>query len=314
MKLKPLIVSIKGTKLTKKEKILLKNERPWGIILFKRNLKTHTQIKDLIIQIKAFSRNKNFPVIIDEEGSSVSRLNGLINHDISSYFFGNLYKQDKFFSLKILKLYISSLSNILKNLGFNINTIPVLDILKPYTNKIIGKRSFSKEKKIVKEMGNYTIKYLHANNLAGIIKHIPGHGSARADSHKKMPIVSLGLKNLNDNDFYPFKLSNAKFAMTAHVLYKNIDKNNVATFSKTVIEKIIRKKIGFKGILISDDISMKALKYDLVTNAKKSIQAGCNVVLYCAGNINDNYKLIKSLPYIDKFTSKKTSEFYKFLR
>ena len=163
-------------------------------------------------------------------------------------------------------------------------------------------------------MGNYTIKYLHANNIAGIIKHIPGHGSARTDSHKKMPIVSLSLKNLNNNDFYPFKFSNAKFAMTAHILYKNIDKHNVATFSKTVIGKIIRKKIGFKGILISDDISMKALKYDLVTNAKKSIQAGCNIVLYCAGNIDDNYKLIKSLPYIDKFTSKKTSEFYKFLR
>ena len=314
MKLKPLIVSIKGFKLTRKEKILLKKEKPWGIILFKRNLKTFTQIKDLIIQIKAFTKNKNFPVIIDEEGSSVSRLKGLINHNISSNFLGNLYKKDKFFSLKILKLYISSLSSILKDLGFNINTIPVLDILKPYTNKIIGKRSFSKEKKIVKEMGNYTIKYLHANNLAGIIKHIPGHGSARTDSHKKMPIVSLSLKNLNDTDFYPFKLSKAKFAMTAHILYKNIDKNNVATFSKTIIEKIIRKKIGFKGILISDDISMKALKYDLVTNAKKSIQAGCNVVLYCAGNINDNYKLIKSLPYIDKFTSKKTSEFYKFLR
>ena len=314
MKLKPLIVSIKGTKLTKKEKFFFKNERPWGIILFKRNLKTHTQIKDLISQIKAFSKNKNFPIIIDEEGSSVSRLNSLINHNISSNFFGNLYKKDKFFSIKILKLYISSLSYILKDLGFNINTIPVLDILKPYTNKIIGKRSFSKEKKIVKEMGNYTIKYLHANNIAGIIKHIPGHGSARTDSHKKMPIVSLSLKNLNNNDFYPFKFSNAKFAMTAHILYKNIDKHNVATFSKTVIGKIIRKKIGFKGILISDDISMKALKYDLVTNAKKSIQAGCNIVLYCAGNIDDNYKLIKSLPYIDKFTSKKTSEFYKFLR
>ena len=314
MKLKPLIVSIKGIKLTKKEKILLKKEKPWGIILFKRNLKTFTQIKDLIIQIKAFTKNKNFPVIIDEEGSSVSRLKGLINHNISSNFLGNLYKKDKFFSLKILKLYISSLSSILKDLGFNINTIPVLDILKPYTNKIIGKRSFSKEKKIVKEMGNYTIKYLHANNLAGIIKHIPGHGSARTDSHKKMPIVSLSLKNLNDTDFYPFKLSKAKFAMTAHILYTNVDKNNVATFSKTIIEKIIRKKLGFKGILISDDISMKALKYDLVTNAKKSIQAGCNIVLYCAGNINDNYKLIKSLPYIDKFTSKKTSEFYKFLR
>ena len=102
--------------------------------------------------------------------------------------------------------------------------------------------------------------------------------------------------------------------MTAHILYSQLDKKNVATFSKKIIRDIIRKKIGFKGILISDDISMKALKYSLVENAKKSLDAGCNLVLYCSGNINDNLKLIKSVPYIDKFTSKKTSEIYKFLR
>ena len=101
--------------------------------------------------------------------------------------------------------------------------------------------------------------------------------------------------------------------MTAHILYTKLDNKNPATHSKRIIKKIIRKKLRFKGILISDDISMKALKYDLVTNAKKSIKAGCNIVLYCSGKINDNFKLIKSLPYIDKFTSKKTSEFYKFL-
>ena len=102
--------------------------------------------------------------------------------------------------------------------------------------------------------------------------------------------------------------------MTAHILYSKIDKKNVATFSKKIILKIIRKKIGFKGILISDDISMKALKYDLVTNAKKSLSAGCNIVLYCAGKFEETSKLIKEIPYIDKFTSKKTSEFYNFLR
>ncbi len=314
MKLKALIVSIKGTKLTKREKILLKKERPWGIILFKRNLKSFTQIRNLTNQIKKITKNKKFPIIIDEEGANVSRLNNLINHNLSSNFFGDLYKKNKFLSFKLFKIYITSLSKILKDLGFNVNTIPVLDVLKPYTNKIIGKRSFSKNKKIVKEMGELTIKYLHSNNLAGIIKHIPGHGSSRSDSHKKTPTVSLGLKDLNKIDFYPFKSSKSKFAMTAHIIFKKIDKKNVATFSKTIIKEIIRNKIGFRGILISDDISMKALKYDLVTNAKKSIQAGCNVVLYCAGNINDNFKLIKSLPYIDKFTSKKTSEFYKFIR
>tara|TARA_B100001559_G_C16297153_1_gene527886 strand:- start:405 stop:731 length:327 start_codon:yes stop_codon:yes gene_type:complete len=103
------------------------------------------------------------------------------------------------------------------------------------------------------------------------------------------------------------------FAMTAHIIYSKIDKDNVATFSKTIIEEIIRKKLKFKGILISDDISMKALKHDLVTNAKKSLLAGCNLVLYCAGNYKDCLKLIKTVPYIDSFTRKKTSEFYKFL-
>ena len=102
--------------------------------------------------------------------------------------------------------------------------------------------------------------------------------------------------------------------MTAHILYTKIDSKNVATFSTKIIKNIIRKEIGFKGILISDDISMKALKYDLVTNAKKSLDAGCNLVLYCAGNIEDNFKLIKSVPYIDQFTLKKTSEIYKILR
>ena len=128
-----------------------------------------------------------------------------------------------------------------------------------------------------------------------------------------MPRVSLNEKTLNRIDFFPFKKNAAKLAMTAHILYSKIDPRNVATFSSKLIKNIIRKKIGFKGILISDDISMKALKYDLVTNAKKSLTAGCNLVLYCAGNIQDNFKLIKSVPYIDKFTSKKTSEIYKIL-
>ena len=199
-------------------------------------------------------------------------------------------------------------------LGININTIPVLDILRLNTSKIIGKRSFSKNKNIVKELGQLTIKYLHQNKIAGIIKHIPGHGAAASDSHLNTPRVKLSKKELNGIDFYPFKSSNAKFAMTAHILYTKLDNKNVATLSSKIIKDKIRKKIRFNGILISDDISMKALKYNLVVNAKKSLEAGCNLVLYCAGNTNDNFKLIRSLPYVDRFTSQKTSEFFKFLR
>jgi len=313
MKFKSLIVSIKGIKLTKKEEILLSKEKPWGIILFKRNLNSISQIKNLTSKIRILTKNKKFPILIDEEGESVSRLKNIINHNISANFFGNLYKKDKVFCMKIFKHYICSLSKILRDLGININTIPVLDVLRNNTNKIIGIRSFSKNKKIVKELGSQTIKYLHINKIAATIKHIPGHGASTVDSHKKMPKVLLNLRKLSEIDFYPFHSSKAKFAMTAHILFKKYDDKNVATFSKKIIKNIIRKKIRFKGILMSDDISMKALKYDLVNNALKSLEAGCNLVLYCAGNINDNFKLIKCLPYLDKFTSKKTSEFYKFL-
>ena len=314
MKLKALIISLKGTKLSYREKILLSREKPWGVILFKRNLKSFDQIKSLIRKIRVLSKNKRFPILIDEEGLSVSRLRNIINNDISAKFIGSLYKQNKTFSLNIFKCYINSICKILKSLGININTIPVLDILKKNTSKVIGNRSFSKNKKIVNHFGKLTISLLNKNKIGGVIKHIPGHGSATVDSHKQMPKILLNPNLLDKFDFFPFKKSKARFAMTAHILYKKIDNKNVATFSKKIIKQIIRKKIKFRGIIISDDISMKALRYDLVTNAKKSLDAGCNLVLYCSGNTNDNFKLIKSLPYIDKFTSKKTSEFFKFLR
>ena len=312
MKSKALIISLKGKKLSKKEEILLSKEKPWGVILFKRNLKSLKQIKDLTSKIKKLTKNKNFPIIVDEEGKTVSRLKELINHNISSGFFGSLFKKNKNFCLKLLRHYINSLCETLKILGININTIPVLDVLRDNTNRVIGIRSFSKDKKIVKQLGDFTIKYLHLNNISGIIKHIPGHGASLSDSHKMLPKINLNIKKLDKIDFYPFKSSKAKFAMTAHILYSKLDKKYPATFSKKIIRNIIRDKLKFKGILISDDISMKALKYDLVTNAQKSLEAGCNLVLYCSGRINDNYKLIKSLPYIDRFTEKKLQNFSNF--
>ena len=314
MKCKALIISLSGTELSKKEKVLLSKEKPWGVILFKRNLKSLNQIKNLTSQIRKLTKNKKFPIIIDEEGKNVSRLKNIIKHNISANFFGKLYNENKTFCIKLFKHYIFSLSKMLKNLGININTIPVLDVLRNNTNRVIGNRSFSKDKKIVKELGELTVGYLRLNKISGVIKHIPGHGASVSDSHKKLPRISFSLKKLNKTDFYPFKQSKAKFAMTAHILYSKLDNRYPVTHSKKIIKNIIRKKLKFRGILISDDISMKALKYDLITNAKKSLDSGCNLALYCAGNINDNLKLIKSLPYIDNFTSKKTSEFYKFLR
>ena len=314
MKKKAIIVSIKGYKLTSKEKSLLSKEKPWGLILFKRNIKSLKQIKSLIKNIRNFVKDKKFPILIDEEGSKVSRLKGIINHNINANYFGNLYKINKKNGVNLYKNYLKSLSGELKEIGINVNTIPVLDILRNDTNSIIGNRSFSEKKEIVKELGKITINECHAKKIVSVIKHIPGHGCSKIDSHLSAPKVHLSEKSLNKKDFYPFKSSSAKLAMTAHIIYTKIDSKNVATFSSKVIKKIIREKIGYKGILMSDDISMKALKYDLITNAKKSLSAGCNLVLYCAGNIKENFKLIKFVPYIDKFTIKKTTEIYKILR
>ena len=314
MKKKAIIVSIKGIKLTNKEMLLFSKEKPWGLILFKRNIQSFNQIKNLIKKIKKITKDKNFPILIDEEGGTVSRLKQIINHDISASYFGNFYNNNEDICIKVYKTYLKHLCKQLRNIGININTIPVLDILREETNKVIGSRSFSKNKNIVNKLGKITVEQCHANKIAAVIKHIPGHGCTSSDSHLKMPIANLSIAKLDKTDFYPFKSNPAKLAMTAHILYKKIDSKNVATFSKKIIKQIIRKKIGFKGIIMTDDISMKALSSNLVTNAKKSLDAGCNLVLYCAGNIEDNFKLIKSLPYIDEFTSKKTSEIYKFLR
>ena len=314
MRRKALIISIKGTKLSRIEKYILSQRTPWGVILFKRNIKTYDQVKHLLSSIRKITKDRKFPIMIDEEGKTVSRLKNVINNNISANFFGSVYEIDKVFGTKILKHYLNSLTEILNDLGININTIPVLDVLRNNTNKVIGSRSFSKNPKITKELGSITIKHLHSKKILGVIKHVPGHGAATLDSHKSMPKVKLSLKKLNNIDLYPFKSSKAVLAMTAHILYTKLDKYNVATLSEKIIKNVIRKKLGFKGIIITDDISMKALKFDLVTNAKKSLKAGCNIVLYCAGKSNENLNLIKSVPYIDEFTRKKTSEIFKYLR
>ncbi|MDC0628491.1 glycoside hydrolase family 3 protein [Pelagibacteraceae bacterium] len=314
MKKKAIIISIKSYKLTKKEEKIFANENPWGLIIFKRNIKSFNQIKKLISKIRKLTNDDKFPIMIDEEGHTVTRLSKIINNDLSQKLIGDIYKSNPIIGLAIYKDYIKNLCIILNDIGININTVPVLDVLRKNTSKIIGTRSFSNNPYTVKKLGIACINQYDFNKIATVIKHIPGHGCASTDSHLKLPKVKLNFKDLNKIDFEPFKSSSAKFAMTAHILYTKIDNLNVATFSKKIIKGIIRKKMKFNGILISDDISMKALKFDLITNAKKALSSGCNLVLYCAGHYSESCKLIKELPYIDKYTEKKTSQFYKFLR
>jgi len=313
MKKKAIIISIKAYTLNKEEKKILKNEKPWGLILFKRNIKNFTQLKTLIRKIRIITKDKKFPILIDEEGETVSRLVNIFKNKFTQNFFGDIYKYNPKLASVLYKNYIKNLTTVLKKVGININTVPVLDVLRKSTHNIIGKRSFSESPLIVKRLGQMCVKNYKLNKIFTVIKHIPGHGCSSSDSHLKTPRVNLSFNKLKSNDFSPFKSSTSLFAMTAHVIYSKIDNKNVATFSKKIVSEIIRKKIGFKGILISDDISMKALKYNLLTNAQKSLAAGCNIILYCGGNHKDTLKLIKKIPFIDQFTLKKTSEFYKQL-
>ncbi len=311
---KSFVIGIKGTKLNKNEIYFLRKYKPWGIILFSRNLKNFKQIRKLTISIKKIFKDKNYPIIIDQEGGRVNRLNKLIYLDnLTSEYFGKIFIKDKKHFNIFYKLFIDKISNLLLNLGININTVPVLDLRYKGKSNIIGDRSFSKDPKIVSKIGDLCIKYFKNNSIGTIIKHIPGHGLANVDSHNFTPTTNKSLSFLKKKDFLAFKSKNTLFAMTAHVIFKKIDSINTVTHSKKMIN-IIRKEIKFKNLIISDDLSMKSLKYSLDENTIKSFNAGCNIVLHCNGNLKEMKIVAENSPKVNSFIVKKTSEFYKNLR
>jgi beta-N-acetylhexosaminidase len=310
---KAFIVGIKSTSLSKKEIIFLKKHKPWGVILFSRNVKGFEQIKKLIKDIRFIFKDKNYPILIDQEGGRVNRLNKLIETSIlTAEFFGNLYKKNKKKFFNYYKIYINQISYLLNEIGANINTVPVLDVRRSKSSNVIGDRSYSSLSKNVSKIGDFCIKEFKKNGIGTVIKHIPGHGLAKVDSHKLTPVVKKKMKYLYKNDFAPFKSKKTFFAMTAHVIYKDIDPINTATHSAKII-KLIRKKIGFKNIIISDDISMKGLKYSIKQNLNKALSAGCNLILHCNANYSEMITVAENTPIVDNFIIKKTSQFYKFL-
>jgi len=307
------IVGIKSTKLSNKEKIFLKKYKPWGVILFARNIKNINQTFKLTSSIRKIFNDKNYPILIDQEGGRVNRLRNIISFDnLTSEFFGQLYvKNYKEFKI-YYRLFIDKTSYLLKLIGVNLNTSPVLDLRVKGASNIIGDRSFSKDPKIVSKIGDYCINFFHKNKIGTVIKHIPGHGLASVDSHNFTPLINKDNKYLTKNDFKSFKNKKTLFAMTAHIIFKKIDEKNPVTHSKKLI-KLIRNKIGFKNILISDDLSMKSLKGNLKEKAIEAFNAGCNLVLHCNGNLKEMEIVGKESPIINQFIHKKTSQFYRII-
>ena len=308
------IIGIKGTKLKNREILFLKKFKPWGVILFSRNINTISQTQELTNHIKKIFKDKYYPILIDEEDGRVSRLRKFIDNSVfSADFFGKLLIKDKKKFNIYFDVYVKQIGHLLNILGININTVPVLDVRRKITNKIIGNRSYSSKAKIVSKIGKFCISNFHKQRIATIIKHIPGHGLAKVDSHKKLPIVNKSLREMNKIDFFPFKNNKSLLAMTAHIMYSKIDKNNTATHSKKVI-KLIRKKIGYKNLLLSDDISMNALKYSITENTIRAFNAGCNLVLHCNANYSEMLQVANNSPIINNFVIKKTSQFINIIR
>ena len=307
------ITGIKGKSLTHNEIIFLNEYQPWGVILFTRNIKSINQTKKLTSEIKKIFNDKNYPILLDQEGGRVNRLRNFFNADqFTNEYFGKLYLKDRLKFNNSYKIFINKTSQLLKSIGVNINTVPVLDLRVKGSSNIIGDRSFSNKSKLVSKIGDICIKNFHKNKICTIIKHIPGHGFAKVDSHKSTPTVKVKYNYLMKNDFSVFKNKKSLLAMTAHIIYKDIDALNTATHSNKIIH-LIRNKIKFGSIIMSDDISMKSLKYSVKKNTLKAFSAGCNLVLHCNGNYKEMLEVAKNSPVLSKFIIKKTSHLYKIL-
>ena len=203
---KAFIIGLKSFTLSKKEKDFLNKYKPWGIILFSRNINNLKQVKKLTQDIRKVFNDKKYPILIDQEGGRINRLKKFIDtHAFTGSYFGNLFKKDKKKFLINYKIFNIKISNILNEIGININTVPVLDLRKKNSSSIIGDRSFSSNPNIVSQIGDFCIKIFSKQKIATVIKHIPGHGLAKVDSHKLTPTVYANFKTLLKNDFIPFK-------------------------------------------------------------------------------------------------------------
>lgn len=284
-----------GYKVDKNLENLIKNNNLGGVILFERNVKDSKQLLELTNSLKEINKNNVSPLFIstDEEGSIVTRMPKEIKKLPSNYDIGKVNNEN--FSYNIGKI----LGKELSSFGFNMDYAPVLDINSNPNNPVIGNRSFGNNKEIVSNLGVKTMKGIQSNNIISVIKHFPGHGDTSVDSHLALPIVNHDLNRLNNLELVPFKYAiknGADAIMVSHILLKKLDKNNPATLSKNIITNLLREKLNFNGVVITDDMTMGAIvnNYDIGDAAVKSINAGADIILVCHRYENIN-KVINSI-------------------
>ena len=287
-----------GTRLTPDERALFSDSNPHGFILFARNCVEPSQIKDLTASLRAAVDRDDAPVLIDQEGGRIQRLNPPHWRAApSAAAFGALAQKDRVAAREAVKLNAQLLASELLALGIDVDCAPVLDVPVAGAHGIIGDRAFGTDPALVGDLGRAACAGFLAGGVAPVIKHIPGHGRARADSHLELPTVETSLDDLAKTDFAPFVANaDAPYAMTAHVVYTALDAKLPATLSAHVIDTVIRKRIGFDGFLFSDDVGMKALTGPFSERARAALTAGCDGVLHCSGDFTEMRELAASIP------------------
>ncbi len=299
---KPVIYGISGTVLTDAEKYFFSKNGALGFIIFARNITDKTQLKNLTNSLREVMGGEVL-ILVDQEGGRVARLKPPHWKAYpTGQHFADLYRANSELAKEVLFKNFAEIARDLVEVGINVDCAPVLDILTEKTHQVIGDRAYGREANQVSELGRKVCEGLLSEGVFPVIKHIPGHGRGTSDSHLELPIVDASLEELRATDFVPFKnLRDQKFAMTAHIRYSAIDKNNCATISKTAID-LIRNEIGFKNILMSDDVSMKALAGSFAEKTKLILDAGCDLVLHCNGEMKEMEEINSALPNLgDEF-------------
>ena len=278
-----------GTVLGESERKFFRDAQPWGFILFARNIHDRDQIRALVDALRETVGDKTAPVLIDQEGGRVARLKppGWKERPPAARF-GAVYATQHEAALEAVYLNARLIAHDLAEVGINVDCLPVLDVPVEGADAVIGDRAFAFEPTAIIDLGRAQIEGLMEGGVLPIMKHIPGHGRATADSHHALPRVATEAEQLSATDFVTFRsLDMCPMAMTAHVVYEAIDPQRPATTSPKVIRDVIRGEMGFDGLLISDDLSMNALDGPLSVRTKAALFAGCDVVLHCNGKMDE---------------------------
>ena len=292
------IIGVSGLELTAEERAFIRGERPWGFILFKRNIETPAQVTALVREMCDCLGEVGAPVLIDQEGGRVARL-GPPHWPVypPGAVFGALYDLDPALGLKAARLSSRLIAADLIDLGITVDCLPLADVPVAGADAVIGNRAYGTEPAKVAAIARAVTEGLEQGGVLPILKHIPGHGRATADSHFRLPTVDTPRDELERTDFAAFQpLANLPMAMTAHVVFSALDPAQPATTSATIIRQVIRGVIGFQGLLMSDDVSMNALAGSIAERTRAIVNAGCDMVLHCNGKLDEMRDVARETP------------------